>query len=751
MPKRKRITDPYTEREARRYKHPIASRELILELVYKHEGPIQFDTLVAQLGLKKNRDIEALSRRLEAMAHDGQIVRNRLDEILPVDQQALQSGRVVAHPDGHGFLMPEEGDEQLYLSPREMRVLLHGDRAVVRVVGIDRRGRLEAAVVEILERHNQEVVGRLYQESGISFVIPDNKRIHQDIFIPPQNLKKAKNGQIVTAAIIEQPTKRSQPIGKVIEVLGDHMAPGMEIDVATRAHGLPHTWPTEVTHHASSFTKMIPEDAKQGRLDLRELAFVTIDGEDAKDFDDAVYCEPTTKGWHLLVAIADVAHYVRAGDAIDNEARLRGTSVYFPGRVIPMLPEVLSNTLCSLMPNVERLCVVCDMHINKEGKITKFTFDEAVIRSKARLTYTQVAAVVVDRRVNQRRKIQELVQHLDNLYDLYHALYKTRVKRGAIDFDSMETQIVFGKDKKIEKILPLNRNDAHRIIEECMIAANMCAAHALLKNKIPGLFRIHDGPDEDKLVDLRNFLVERGLNLGGGNDPQPGNYAQVIEKVKHREDAHVIQTIMLRSLSQAMYSPDNIGHFGLALEDYAHFTSPIRRYPDLLVHRAVKHQLEQGKAKNFEYSHHDMLALGEHCSMAERRADDATRDVIYWLKCEYMLDKVDEEFDGVISAVTSFGVFVELRDIFVEGLIHVTSLDKDYYVFDPVAHCLVGENSGQAFQLGDEMRVRVVRVDLDERKIDFLPVRVPKRKRRVSVRKGKRRVTKKSRTRKRRR
>jgi len=721
MKEKKNFEDPYADREALRYEHPIPSRELILKVLAEKGHPMTLRELVDLLGLEDEKAQEALRRRLRAMERDGQLVCNRRGAYVPIDHSELVRGRVIGHPDGFGFLVPDEGGDDVFLSPRQMRQLLHGDRALVRIVGIDRRGRPEGAVIEVLERANEQVVGRFFMEGGVGFVVPDNKRLSQDILIPRENMDDAAEGQIVVADIIEQPSKRSKPLGRIAEVLGDHMAPGMEIDIAIRSHGIPYEWPPEVTAQAATFGVEVDEEAKEGRVDLRDVALVTIDGEDARDFDDAVYCEPLgDRGWRLLVAIADVSSYVEVADPLDEEARKRGTSVYFPERVVPMLPEVLSNGLCSLNPKVDRLCMVCEMRIDRKGKVKKYEFYEGVMRSAARLTYTDVAAMVVDRKATMRRKYRKLVGHLDDLHELYKALHEQRIQRGAMDLDSTETRIVFGADRKIERVVPVERNDAHRMIEECMISANVCAAVYMLEHKIPTLYRVHDGPSEDRLEDLRGFLAELGLSLGGGKKPRSKDFARLVEQIRGRPDAHLIQTVLLRSLTQAVYSPNNIGHFGLALKAYAHFTSPIRRHPDLLVHRAIRYLLRHGNVANFDYSPNDMVGLGEHCSMTERRADEATRDAVDWLKCEYMMDKVGEEFDGIISSVISFGLFVELNDIYVEGLVHVTSLENDYYRFDPVGHRLTGERGGKVYRLGDAIRVRVVRVDLDEKKIDFV-------------------------------
>ena len=711
-------TDPHAEREAGKYAQPIPSREFILEVLGETEVPLDFKLLAQRLGLDEDGDRIALQRRLNAMDRDGQLIRNRRGSYCLPERLDLVKGRVSAHADGFGFLIPEEGGDDVFLHARQMRAVLHGDKAMVRVTGLDRRGRREGAVVEILERHNESMVGRYYEEGGVGFVAADNPRL-QDLIIPAEHKGETKEGQIVVAVITEQPTKRSQPIGRISEVLGDHMAPGMEIDVAIRSHGLPHEWPDGVMDEATRFGDSIPTTDMDGREDLREVPLLTIDGEDARDFDDAVYCEKHGEGWRLLVAIADVSSYVEPGSALDKEAIERGNSVYFPEQVIPMLPEVLSNGLCSLKPDVERLCMVCEIFFDAKGKINNYGFMRGVMRSHARLTYNQVGAMLVDGDMDLRKKYSAVVPHLESLHALYKILRKSRDMRGAIDFDTNETRIVFGEDRKIERISPVVRNDAHKLIEECMISANIAAAAYLSKHKMPALYRVHEGPKTDRIDDLHEFLKELGLSLSGGEAPVPKDYAELLIHIHDRPDAHLIQTILLRSLQRAVYSPERAGHFGLALEHYAHFTSPIRRYPDLLVHRGIRHIIDGGTVDNFIYNEAAMARLGEQCSTTERRADDATRDVESWLKCEFMRDKVGEDFDGTITAVTGFGVFVELDEIYVEGLVHVTALDNDFYHFDPVSHCMIGENNGTCFRIGDRLKIKVARVDLDTRKIDF--------------------------------
>lgn len=715
----KRPKDPFAEREAQKYENPIASRELILSTLEQTGVPMRLDDIARQLQIHDEEQQTALRRRLRAMERDGQILFNRRRQYCLASKIDLITGRVIAHPNGFGFLVPDKGGDDLFLAASEMGALMNGDRAAVREIGLDRRGRREAVLVEILERGVHRIVGRLFIEAGVGFVVADNKRITHDVLIPREDFHGARHGQIVTVEIVEYPTRNRQAIGRVLEILGDHMAPGMEIDIAIRNYELPQVWSAEVEAEISHYTEQVTKQDKQGREDLTRLPLVTIDGEDARDFDDAVFCERKGKGFRLIVAIADVSHYVKPRTALDGEAANRGNSVYFPERVIPMLPEILSNGLCSLNPLVDRLCMACEMEISHAGVLKKYRFFPAVMHSHARLTYTKVAAMLVEQDAKLRDQYQALLPHLESLYDLFTVLLTARNKRGAIDFESTETRILFGVDRKIERIIPVVRNDAHRLIEECMLMANVAAADYLREHEIAALYRNHEPPGQEKLMELREFLGELGLNLGGGEEPEPKHYAKLIEQVKGRRDAHLIQTVLLRSLRQAMYGADNLGHFGLAFEAYAHFTSPIRRYPDLLVHRAIRHVLSRKKLSEFSYSQADMASLGDHCSMTERRADEATRDAVDWLKCEYMLDKIGSEFDGIISSVTNFGIFVELSEIYVEGLIHVTALRQDYYHFDAVHHRMIGERTNKIYRLGDPVRVVVARVDLDERKIDF--------------------------------
>ena len=656
----------------------------------------------------------------------------------------LVTGRVTGHKDGFGFLIPDDGGSDLFLTARQMRQVFHGDRVAARVDRVDDRGRREGVIVEVLEYRTHQTVGRLFQESGISFVVPENARINHEVLIPAEQINDARHGQYVVVDIIRQPTVRTQPTGKVVEVLGEHMAPGMEIDVAIRSYDIPHSWPPAVGEQIAGIADEVTEKDKQNRVDIRNLRLVTIDDETARDFDDAIYCEPRPRGgYRLLVAIADVSHYVRPGSPLDEEAINRGNSVYFPDHVVPMLPEKLSNGLCSLNPGVDRLCMVADMTISANGSVSGYTFYQAVMHSHARLTYNKVSDMLERPDSEPGYRLSEqyahVLPHLHNLYNLYKLLRKARTERGAIDFETTETKVVFDANRKIEEIVPVQRNDAHKIVEECMLAANVATARFLKKHKVPSLYRVHDGPSEERLNAVRLFLGELGLQLGGGDKPTSADYQALLSSIADRSDANVIQTVMLRSLSQAVYSPDEGGHFGLGFASYAHFTSPIRRYPDLIVHRGIKSVIhgEDGskdvsvppkrdpELADYPYDLPRMHQLGEHCSMTERRADDATRDVMAWLKCEYLKDHVGEEYDGVIAAVVPFGFFVELSGVYIEGLVHVSTLSGDYFHHDAAKHRLIGERTAMSFRLGDEVRVKVMRVGMEDRKVDLELVSEP--------------------------
>ena len=719
--------DPHAEREQRRYERPIPSREYILEFLSGEGAPLQFEAIAAGLGLTEEADQEALDKRLNAMVRDGQLIRNRRGAFCLVDRVGLVNGTVIAHRDGFGFVSPDEGGDDIFMPPREMRSLMHGDHVSVRVGERDRRGRRAGTLARVLERNTEDLVGRYFEESGISFVVPDNSRFNQDIIIPPEMRGGARHGQIVVVVLEGYPKPRKQPVGRVERILGDHREPGMEVDIALHSHGIPWRWPEEVDAEIADLTEEVPEESKQGRKDFRDLPLVTIDGADAKDFDDAVYCERKGSGFRLLVAIADVAHYVTPDSALDREAYRRGTSVYFPGRVVPMLPEVLSNGLCSLNPNVDRLCMVCEMEFDGSGSMKKSRIHEGVLRSQARLTYEQ-AWDILQGDASLREEYAHAVDNLESLHQLYGKLAERRKKRGAIDFETPEPIFHIGEHGKVESVGVARRNDAHKIIEECMIAANVATGEFLQRQKLPTLYRVHDKPDSDKIADVREFLMRLGIQLGGGEKPEPKHFAAALEQGRDRHDAELIQTVLLRSLKQAVYSPSNIGHFGLAHETYLHFTSPIRRYPDLIVHRGLKYILRNRGLRNvlrpdrpeeYPYGLKAMERIGGHCSHTERRADEATRDAADTLKCEFMQDKVGEVFEGMVVGVTGFGLFVQIRDYYIEGLVHVTALPNDYYRFESSSYKLVGERSGRSYQLTDDLKVQVVRVDPDEGKIDL--------------------------------
>ena len=620
---------------------------------------------------------------------------------------ARVEGRVDAHPDGHGFLSSDDGLLRVFLPAAEMRQVLHGDRARARIIGEDHRGRPYGEITEVLERAHVRIVGRLHAEHGVLFLVPSDRRIVQDVIVPPGAAGRAKAGDIATVDLVSQPTRQAQPVGRVAEVLGHHTDSGIEIEIALRKFDLPHEFGKAALAETRKLPDAVrPEDLK-GRRDLRQLPFVTIDGETAKDFDDAVCARRDGEGFRLWVAIADVSHYVRHGGALDTDARERGTSVYFPRRVIPMLPEKLSNGLCSLNPEVDRLAVACEMSIGPEGTVHAYEFYPAVIHSQARLTYTAVWEKISRGRADPKLAV---------LYDCYRVLARERARRGAIDFETLETRMEFDARGRIQRIVPEQRNDAHRLIEECMLAANVCAGAFLAHQNHPALYRVHDVPAPDKVAALRDFLAELGLQISGGERPKPKDYSRLLERIRSRPDFGLLQTILLRSLKQAVYSPENLGHFGLAFDAYVHFTSPIRRYPDLVVHRAIKAALAGRRYEGVDWN-----ALGVHCSETERRADEASRDVENWLKCQYMQEHVGTAFEGRVTGVTAFGLFVTLDAYYVDGLLHVSELGRDYFRYDAARHQLLGERTGRRYRLADPIRVKLVRVDLERRKIDFVP------------------------------
>lgn len=718
--------DPNYAKELAKYDNPIPSREFILQIIREQNSPMSKEEIFAALSISEEEQQEAMRRRLRAMENDGQLVFTKRKCYALPEKLDLLKGMVIGHREGFGFLQVEGKKEDFFIPNVQMQKVMHGDYVLAQANGFDRKGRPEVRIVRVLEANKKQIVGRFFLEQGIGYVVPDDSRITRDILIPDNARLGARMGQVVVVELHPRTVPFFQPIGKITEILGENMAKGMEVEIAIRKHDIPHVFPSAVEKQLKKWDEDVPEEAKRGRVDLRDLPLVTIDGEDARDFDDAVFCQKQGKGWKLWVAIADVSYYVRPKSALDTEAYNRGNSVYFPNRVVPMLPEKLSNGLCSLNPQVDRLCMVCEITLSAKGKMTDYRFYEAVMNSHARLTYNKVAKIL-EKDTALCERYASLVPHLQDLHDMYQALVKARQQRGAIEFETIESKFIFNALGRIERIEPVVRNDAHKIIEECMILANIASANFMAKHQEPALYRIHAVPSEEKLTAFRSFLAECGLSLSGGNKPTPTDYAQLLEQIKPRPDHELIQTMLLRSMSQAVYSADNIGHFGLALEEYAHFTSPIRRYPDLTLHRGIKYLLAKQKGSKrkttdtggYHYQLDEMDVFGAHCSSTERRADDATREVADWLKCEYMQDHVGEVFDGVISSVTGFGFFVRLNDLFIDGLVHISGLANDYYLFDMPKQRLIGENSGMIFRLGDTVKVRVEAVSLEQKQIDF--------------------------------
>jgi ribonuclease R len=688
-------------------------------MLEKRGQPMQRREIVSALKVKSDDSQEILRRRLHAMVRDGQLVETRRQSFgLPAKMDLLK-GRISAHRDGFGFLIPDDGGTDLFISSREMRKVLHGDRVLAAVTGTDQQGRREGMITEVLERANDSIVGRFVEENGIALVVPDDPRINQDVMIPLKDTLGARPGQVVVATIVIEPTGRQSPVGRITEILGQSGAPGMATEIAIRSYALPFEWPAGVEAAAEVFGEAVPEKMKAGRKDLRNLPLVTIDGADARDFDDAVFARKQSNGWRLIVAIAEVSAYVKPGSLLDVEAVKRSTSVYFPGRVLPMLPEALSNGLCSLKPAVDRLCLACEMTVSEEGTVQRSRFVAAVMKSSARLTYQQVADYFESGELKHHDELLEVKRNLDDLLSLYRVLYAARLKRGAIEFESIEYGFQFDQRGAVAGLMAQERNDAHKLIEECMILANVEAARFLLKNKLPSPYRVHAPPPESKLEPLSQFLRGQGIRVPWRDNPEPKDFEWVVEQARGRPDEHLIMAVLLRSQSLAAYQPVNEGHFGLALGAYTHFTSPIRRYPDLLEHRAIHHLLQREGRSSYPYTTAQMSELCARCSFNSRRAEEAERDVVDRLKCAYLETRIGEEFEGLVSGVTSFGLFVELDYGRISGLVHVTGLPNDYYHFDPVAHRMKGERRGRVFQLADRVRVRVLAVSLDDRKIDF--------------------------------
>jgi len=686
--------------------------------VLRHAGrPLRLDEITAALGPTAAAEAPA---QLEELVRHGEVVLNRRGQYCLREQlPGLVVGTVQAQRNGDGMLLPDDASAPIHLPGYEMREVMHGDRVAVRIEGQRFRGKPQGAIVEVLERRTREVVGRLHVDSGVAYVVADNPRFTHRVLVPEAARGEAQAGQIVIVEITRPPSREAQPVGRVARVLGEHGAPGMETEIAIHSYGLPFEFPATVIEEAAAYGQRIPGDAIAGREDLRGIELVTIDGEDARDYDDAVYCERVRSGWRVIVAIADVGHYVRPGSPLDVEARVRGTSVYFPNRVIPMLPEALSNGLCSLVPDEDRLCLCCELRVSDAGRITRSRFFEGVMRSAARLTYREVGEFLARPDGRHAPRLEALRERLLALHGVYRSFTRERSGRGALELDTPELKLKFDEQGRIAALVEQPRNDAHRLIEECMIAANIAAARFLDRHHVPTLYRVHGLPETDRLETLRQFLREFGLWLPPAEEVKPEHLRDLLQKIGDRPDAVLISTAVVRSMPQAVYQPGNIGHFGLALEHYAHFTSPIRRYPDLVVHRGIRQVLQNGDPQALVDWHGPFPVLGQECSFLERRADEATRGAVAWLKCYYMQERVGEEFDGIVSGVVDFGLFVQLDGLQVDGLVHVSSLGQDYFTRDRSGFRLVGRSSGRVFKLGDRLRVRVTNVSLDDRRVDF--------------------------------
>ncbi len=704
--------------------HPLLA-EKVASYLDESLAPVDFQHLCQQFSISDKDAQRELTACLISLQDEGRVLLDKSNEYTTPDKLGLVTGRVIGHREGFGFLNTGGSGKDLFLLNHQMQSCMHGDLVLAKAGSVDKKGRQEAKIVKTIQGRKEPLVGRFFIENRLAFVVPDDSRIQHEIIIEQGNIKGARHGQMVVVELIKRPSKRFSPLGKIKEILGDHMAPGMEIDVALRNYDIPHHWSSKVDREIDKIADEVLEESKVTRRDLRALPLVTIDGEDARDFDDAVYCErKKSGGWRLWVAIADVSHYVRPGTALDDEAQDRGTSVYFPEQVVPMLPEKLSNGLCSLNPNVDRLCMVCEMTVSEAGNLSGYEFYPAVMNSHARFTYTKVGKIL-EGDEPLRERYSTFVPHLETLHAMYNALKTKRSERGAIEFETPEPRFVFNSERKIETIELITRNDAHKLIEECMILANVSAARFVEKHKAQALFRIHEAPEGERLTKFIGFIGELGLTMSfDKNNITPHVYKELIERIQGRPDQELIQTMMLRSMQQAVYSGDNQGHFGLALNGYSHFTSPIRRYPDLILHRAIKSVLVKQKKTQRNDGEHSYTTdaidkLGEHTSMTERRADEATRDVANWLKCEFMQDHVGSTYAGVISAVTGFGFFVRVHDLYIEGLVHIASLGKDYYVFDNAKQRLKGERTRKVYKLGDEVSIIVAGVNLEDKKIDF--------------------------------
>src|SRR5450631_1775039 len=711
--------DPNLEFEKLRYADPIASRELLLKHLSEASEPLTAARLAKRLGLDTDRQRDALAKRLAAMVRDGQAIEGPSGFATAGEGERV-AGRVRGRANGDVLVLPDDGSAPLALARADTATLMHNDRVEVLAVGMNDRGRRIARLIRRTGDGPKRIGGIWHAAQGTGRVEPEDPGHWYTVDVAARLAHGAREGDHVIVEITRRPHGDVPAHGRVVEVLADVRPSDLAARFAILRHDLPEEFPPDVLHEANLFPPEVRAEERAGREDLRELPLVTIDGADAKDFDDAVFAEPVRGGgWRLVVAIADVSYYVRYGSKLDMEARARATSVYFPDRVLAMLPEHLSNHLCSLMPRVERLAFVCDMRVSKAGKLSRGRFYEAVIRSHARLTYDQAWRYLQNPDAPGEQLSPQVRTSLRNLHDVYGALKNARDARGALDFRGGEVKARIGDDGKIEGFYAVMRNDAHRMIEECMIAANVKAAVALRTAKAGSLFRVHGQPEDKRVTELQKVLHALQVGATFSAKPTPREFRQLVERLTARPDGLMLEGLVIRSLAQAVYQQTNIGHFGLALEEYAHFTSPIRRYPDLLVHRALKAAVVPQSASGHAYTTAELQVLGTESSQRERRADDASRDVMGYLKCLYMQPRIGETFDATISSALEFGLFVQLKEMPIDGLVHISAIPGDYWQLESGGMGLVGEKTGRRWQMGDEVRVRLSRVDLTQRQIDF--------------------------------
>ena len=680
------------------------------------DRPLLLREILRRVGLQKEQRQEA-REFVRDLAEEGRIVRIRGNRYGLPSKMNLIVGRIKTHPDGYGFVIPEaEGEEDIFISPRNLKEAMYGDRVVARIESIRRKGK-EGSIIRILERKTRKVVGKFMRAKNYSYVIPEDERILPEVFISEGETKRARPNQIVVVEITRYPTERARPEGRITHILGYPDDPEIVPQIIIHKYELPYRFTSTALKEAQNLPPAPSSHEHRNRVDLRGIPTFTIDGENAKDFDDAVSVERENDGSiKLYVSISDVSQYVREDTSLDGEAYSRGTSVYFPDRAIPMFPPELSNEICCLHPRVDRLALTAELRYDANGERKGVRFYPSVIRSDERLTYTWVKKILVDGDPVLRQRFSPLMPSLDLMADLCQELRRRRTGRGTIDFDLPEPEILLNLQGETEDVIRAERSLAHQIIEEFMIAANEAVAHFMEEKELPFIYRIHEPPKKEAIDEFRRFISHLGYRMRKESDHSPKEFQRVLGDVKGRPEERVVNEILLRSMKWAKYSAKNLGHFGLASDGYTHFTSPIRRYPDLIVHRLLKKALCKEEIKISE----EVLAeRADHLSNRERVAMEAEREILDRYRVRFMKDKLGEEYGGVISGVAAFGFFVELKDIFVEGLVRMTSLHDDYYQYDEKKYCLIGERTHKTFTIGDEVRVRVDRVDAERRHIDF--------------------------------